>query len=84
MNKISVEILGADSLFLCLYVSSYLLLLLHRFGLCHVTRDVDFVNLEGCLIYISCRTLPEISREEFELIFDELDDSHDFKVCPFT
>ncbi|KAF3967466.1 hypothetical protein CMV_008533, partial [Castanea mollissima] len=25
-------------------------------------------------------TLPEISREEFELIFDELDDSHDFKI----
>ncbi|KAL0001937.1 hypothetical protein SO802_015718, partial [Lithocarpus litseifolius] len=26
------------------------------------------------------RTLPEISREEFHLIFDELDDSHDFKI----
>ncbi|KAL4620411.1 hypothetical protein ACB092_06G152000 [Castanea dentata] len=26
------------------------------------------------------KTLPEISREEFELIFDELDDSHDFKI----
>ncbi|OWM78652.1 hypothetical protein CDL15_Pgr002823 [Punica granatum] len=26
------------------------------------------------------RTLPKISREEFELIFDELDDSHDFKI----
>ncbi|KAK6919064.1 Ion transport domain [Dillenia turbinata] len=26
------------------------------------------------------RTLPKISREDFELIFDELDDSHDFKI----
>ncbi|KAJ6360875.1 hypothetical protein OIU77_004825 [Salix suchowensis] len=26
------------------------------------------------------RTLPNISKEEFELIFDELDDSHDFKI----
>ncbi|KAK6919569.1 Ion transport domain [Dillenia turbinata] len=26
------------------------------------------------------RTLPRISREDFELIFDELDDSHDFKI----
>ena len=26
------------------------------------------------------RTLPKISREDFELIFDELDDSHDIKV----
>ncbi|CAL5391574.1 unnamed protein product [Camellia sinensis] len=25
-------------------------------------------------------TLPKISREDFELIFDELDDSHDFKI----
>ncbi|KDO51576.1 hypothetical protein CISIN_1g0045481mg, partial [Citrus sinensis] len=25
-------------------------------------------------------TLPNISREEFELIFDELDDTHDFKI----
>ncbi|KAG8364725.1 hypothetical protein BUALT_Bualt18G0028600 [Buddleja alternifolia] len=26
------------------------------------------------------RTLPKISRDDFELIFDELDDSHDFKI----
>ncbi|KAI9176682.1 hypothetical protein LWI28_005969 [Acer negundo] len=26
------------------------------------------------------RTLPKISTEEFELIFDELDDTHDFKI----
>lgn len=26
------------------------------------------------------RSLPKITREEFELIFDELDDSHDFKI----
>ncbi|PNX88353.1 two pore calcium channel protein 1-like, partial [Trifolium pratense] len=26
------------------------------------------------------RTLPKISKEEFELIFDELDDTHDVKI----
>lgn len=37
------------------------------------------MNVEA-LICVFFRTLPNISREEFELIFDELDDSHDVKV----
>uniref|UniRef100_A0A7N2MCB0 EF-hand domain-containing protein n=1 Tax=Quercus lobata TaxID=97700 RepID=A0A7N2MCB0_QUELO len=35
---------------------------------------------DGNHIWFWFWTLPEISREEFELIFDELDDSHDFKI----
>ncbi|KAF5950166.1 hypothetical protein HYC85_012159 [Camellia sinensis] len=36
--------------------------------------------LKHCFLYYLIRTLPKISREDFELIFDELDDSHDFKL----
>ncbi|OIW15533.1 hypothetical protein TanjilG_16139 [Lupinus angustifolius] len=32
------------------------------------------------LFVLNVRTLPNISREEFELIFDELDDTHDVKI----
>ncbi|XP_030930422.1 two pore calcium channel protein 1A-like isoform X1 [Quercus lobata] len=43
-----------------------------------------FLDKEQCIQLFEelnkYRTLPEISREEFELIFDELDDSHDFKI----
>ncbi|KAK7855057.1 two pore calcium channel protein 1 [Quercus suber] len=43
-----------------------------------------FLDKEQCIRLFEelnkYRTLPEISREEFELIFDELDDSHDFKI----
>jgi len=42
-----------------------------------------FIYWSMCYLFIFIlfiRTLPSISREEFELIFDELDDSHDFKV----
>nr|XP_023906859.1 two pore calcium channel protein 1-like [Quercus suber]POF18131.1 two pore calcium channel protein 1 [Quercus suber] len=43
-----------------------------------------FLDKEQCIKLFeelnNYRTLPEISREEFELIFDELDDSHDFKL----
>ncbi|XP_050248304.1 two pore calcium channel protein 1-like isoform X3 [Quercus robur] len=43
-----------------------------------------FLDKEQCIKLFeelnNYRTLPEISREEFELIFDELDDSHDFKI----
>ncbi|KAJ0051831.1 hypothetical protein Pint_02248 [Pistacia integerrima] len=33
-----------------------------------------------CALASLSRTLPKISREEFELIFYELDDTHDFKI----
>ncbi|GMY10102.1 two pore calcium channel protein 1-like [Fagus crenata] len=43
-----------------------------------------FIDKEQCMKLFEelnkYRTLPNISREEFELIFDELDDSHDFKI----
>ncbi|XP_062152859.1 two pore calcium channel protein 1-like isoform X1 [Alnus glutinosa] len=43
-----------------------------------------FIDKEQCIKLFEelneYRTLPPISREEFELIFDELDDSHDFKI----
>ncbi|KAL4620409.1 hypothetical protein ACB092_06G151900 [Castanea dentata] len=43
-----------------------------------------FLDKEQCIRLFEelnkYRTLPDISREEFELIFDELDDSHDFKI----
>ncbi|XVF01995.1 hypothetical protein REPUB_Repub04eG0138100 [Reevesia pubescens] len=46
--------------------------------------NVGFLNKEQCIHLFEelnkYRTLPNISREEFELIFDELDDSHDFKI----
>ncbi|XP_038694433.1 two pore calcium channel protein 1 isoform X2 [Tripterygium wilfordii] len=47
-------------------------------------QNVGFLNKEQCIqlfeVLNNYRTLPKISREEFELIFDELDDSHDFKI----
>ncbi|KAH7861661.1 hypothetical protein Vadar_029050 [Vaccinium darrowii] len=43
-----------------------------------------FLNKDQCIHLFEAlnkyRTLPNISREDFELIFDELDDSHDFKI----
>ncbi|CAH9126824.1 unnamed protein product [Cuscuta epithymum] len=43
-----------------------------------------FLNKEQCIRLFeelnNYRTLPNISREDFELIFDELDDTHDFKI----
>ncbi|XWS68638.1 hypothetical protein CRYUN_Cryun04dG0108000 [Craigia yunnanensis] len=46
--------------------------------------NVGFLNKEQCIHLLEelnkYRTLPKISREEFELIFDELDDSRDFKI----
>ncbi|XWS39459.1 hypothetical protein CRYUN_Cryun18bG0056000 [Craigia yunnanensis] len=46
--------------------------------------NVGFLNKEQCIHLFEelnkYRTLPQMSREEFELIFDELDDSHDFKI----
>ncbi|XP_057954459.1 two pore calcium channel protein 1A [Malania oleifera] len=47
-------------------------------------HNVMFLNKEQCICLFEelnkYRTLPKIPREEFELIFDELDDSHDFKI----
>lgn len=46
--------------------------------------NVGFLNKEQCIKLFEelnkYRTLPNISREEFELIFDELDDTRDFKI----
>ncbi|KAE8686509.1 Two pore calcium channel protein 1 [Hibiscus syriacus] len=46
--------------------------------------NVGFLNKEQCIHLFeelnNYRSLPKISREEFELIFDELDDSRDFKI----
>ncbi|TYI94552.1 hypothetical protein E1A91_D02G212000v1 [Gossypium mustelinum] len=46
--------------------------------------NVGFLNKEQCIHLFEelnkYRSLPKISREEFELIFDELDDSRDFKI----
>lgn len=42
------------------------------------------LNIDQCIHLFEelnrYRTLPDISREDFELIFAELDDSHDFKI----
>ncbi|XP_062106013.1 two pore calcium channel protein 1 [Humulus lupulus] len=47
-------------------------------------HNAGFIRKEECIQLFKelnkYRTLPKISREEFELIFDELDDSHDFKI----
>ncbi|KAB5530092.1 hypothetical protein DKX38_020173 [Salix brachista] len=47
-------------------------------------NDAGYLNKEQCICLFEAlnnyRTLPNISKEEFELIFDELDDSHDFKI----
>lgn len=39
-----------------------------------------FLSITGTKKQQLSRTLPKISKEDFELIFDALDDSHDFKV----
>ncbi|XP_061352144.1 two pore calcium channel protein 1 isoform X2 [Gastrolobium bilobum] len=48
------------------------------------TNNVGSLNKNQCIRLFEelnkYRTLPKISREEFELIFDELDDSHDVKI----
>ncbi|KAG4208818.1 hypothetical protein ERO13_A03G156500v2 [Gossypium hirsutum] len=48
------------------------------------SENVGFLNKEQCIHLFEelnkYRSLPKITREEFELIFDELDDSHDFKI----
>ncbi|KAL3714985.1 hypothetical protein ACJRO7_006830 [Eucalyptus globulus] len=47
-------------------------------------NNVGYINKEQCVHLFEelnhYRTLPKISREDFELIFVELDDSHDFKI----
>uniref|UniRef100_A0A7N0UKT4 EF-hand domain-containing protein n=1 Tax=Kalanchoe fedtschenkoi TaxID=63787 RepID=A0A7N0UKT4_KALFE len=47
-------------------------------------QNVGYLDKEQCIHLFEelnkYRTLPKTSREEFELIFDELDDSHDFKI----
>ncbi|KAJ6693267.1 hypothetical protein OIU85_004071 [Salix viminalis] len=47
-------------------------------------NDAGYLNKEQCICLFEAlnnyRTLPNISKEEFELIFDELDDSRDFKI----
>ncbi|KAJ8749227.1 hypothetical protein K2173_018703 [Erythroxylum novogranatense] len=49
-------------------------------------QNMGFLNKEQCIRLFeelnNYRTLPKIPREEFELIFDELDDSRDFKINP--
>ncbi|KAK7272377.1 hypothetical protein RJT34_28921 [Clitoria ternatea] len=48
------------------------------------THNVGYLNKDQCIRLFEevnkYRTLPKISREEFELIFEELDDSHDVKI----
>ncbi|XP_057455509.1 two pore calcium channel protein 1 [Lotus japonicus] len=48
------------------------------------THNAGLLNKDQCIRLFEelnkYRTLPNISREEFELIFDELDDSHDVKI----
>ncbi|XP_027126939.1 two pore calcium channel protein 1B isoform X3 [Coffea arabica] len=48
------------------------------------TYNLGFLNKDQCIRLFEelnkYRTLPKISKEDFELIFDELDDSHDFKI----
>ncbi|GLU06440.1 hypothetical protein SLE2022_234750 [Rubroshorea leprosula] len=47
-------------------------------------QSVGYINKGQCICLFEelnkYRTLPKISREEFELIFVELDDSHDFRI----
>ncbi|KAL2547789.1 Two pore calcium channel protein 1 [Forsythia ovata] len=46
--------------------------------------NLDYLNKDQCIRLFEelnkYRTLPKISRDDFELIFHELDDSHDFKI----
>ncbi|GFS41135.1 two-pore channel 1 [Actinidia rufa] len=50
-------------------------------------NNLGYLNKDQCIRLFEelnkYRTLPKISREDFELIFDELDDSHDFKPSIF-
>ncbi|KAL7215996.1 hypothetical protein ACSBR1_028029 [Camellia fascicularis] len=47
-------------------------------------NNCGYLNKEQCIHLFeelnNYRTLPKISGEDFELIFNELDDSHDFKI----
>ncbi|XP_027344097.1 two pore calcium channel protein 1 isoform X2 [Abrus precatorius] len=47
-------------------------------------HNLGYLNKDQCIRLFEelnkYRTLPKISKEEFELIFDELDDSHDVKI----
>ncbi|XP_057461389.1 two pore calcium channel protein 1A-like [Actinidia eriantha] len=47
-------------------------------------NNLGYLNKDQCIHLFEelnkYRTLPKISREDFEFIFDELDDSHDFKI----
>ncbi|GFP78768.1 two pore calcium channel protein 1a [Phtheirospermum japonicum] len=47
-------------------------------------ENLGYLNKDQCIRLFEelnkYRTLPKISREDFELIFDELDDSHDVKI----
>ncbi|KAL7000402.1 mitochondrial thiamine pyrophosphate transporter [Sarracenia purpurea var. burkii] len=47
-------------------------------------NNLGYLNKDHCIHLFEelnkYRTLPTISREDFELIFDELDDSRDFKI----
>ncbi|KAL4585328.1 hypothetical protein LXL04_009946 [Taraxacum kok-saghyz] len=47
-------------------------------------RVIGFVDKDQCIHLLEelnkYRTLPKISKEDFELIFELLDDSHDFKI----
>ncbi|GMH12091.1 hypothetical protein Nepgr_013932 [Nepenthes gracilis] len=47
-------------------------------------HSMGYLNKEQCIRLFEelnkYRTLPKISREDFELIFDELDDTHDFEI----
>ncbi|CAM8989092.1 unnamed protein product [Rhodiola kirilowii] len=47
-------------------------------------KNVGYLDKDQCIRLFeelnNYRTLPKTSREEFELIFDALDDSHDFKI----
>ncbi|KAG7011975.1 Two pore calcium channel protein 1B [Cucurbita argyrosperma subsp. argyrosperma] len=58
-------------------------ILAKAFGLMD-TNNVGFINKEQCLALLEelnrYRSLPKVSRDDYELIFDELDDSRDFKI----
>ncbi|KAH6795492.1 hypothetical protein C2S51_036478 [Perilla frutescens var. frutescens] len=51
---------------------------------CIDEQDLGYLNKDQCIRLFDelnkYRTLPKISREDFELIFYELDDSHDVKI----
>ncbi|KAG5131681.1 hypothetical protein JHK84_038078 [Glycine max] len=56
----------------------------HLFEIVLWSQKVSSLNKNQCIRLFEelnkYRTLPKISREDFELIFDELDDSHDIKI----